>query len=220
MNAKAISVILTDDHLVVRNGLISMLAAYPDICIAGQAGNGSELKSLLASIRADVVVLDIELPDSSGLELCRYIRSEHPGTRVLILSMYTGEEYIFKAIAQGASGYLPKNTSKEELSAAIRALAKGEDFFSPVISEIMLSGYVKKAKSNQTSLQSLHELTKREVAILTMIADGITHQDIADKLFISVRTVESHKSHIMQKLDLHTTAELVKFAIRQKLIEI
>lgn len=220
MNAKAISVILTDDHLVVRNGLISMLAAYPDICIAGQAGSGSELKSLLASIRADVVVLDIELPDSSGLELCRYIRSEHPGTRVLILSMYTGEEYIFKAIAQGASGYLPKNTSKEELSAAIRALAKGEDFFSPVISEIMLSGYVKKAKSNQTSLQSLHELTKREVAILTMIADGITHQDIAEKLFISVRTVESHKSHIMQKLDLHTTAELVKFAIRQKLIEI
>jgi len=220
MNVKTISVILTDDHLVVRNGLISMLAAYPDICIAGQAGNGSELKSLLASIRADVVVLDIELPDSSGLELCGYIRSEHPGTQVLILSMYTGEEYIFKAIAQGASGYLPKNTSKEELSAAIRALAKGEDFFSPVISEIMLSGYVKKAKSNQTGLQSLNELTKREVAILTMIADGITHQDIAEKLFISVRTVESHKSHIMQKLDLHTTAELVKFAIRQKLIEI
>lgn len=220
MNLKTISVILVDDHQVVRNGLISMLAAYPDICIAGQAGSGSELKSLLASIRADVVVLDIELPDCSGLELCRHIRSEHPGTRVLILSMYTGEEYIFKGIAQGASGYLPKNTSKEELSAAIRALAKGEDFFSPVISEIMLSGYVKKAKSNQTGVQSLNELTKREVAILTMIADGTTHQDIADKLFISVRTVESHKSHIMQKLDLHTTAELVKFAIRQKLIEI
>jgi two-component system response regulator NreC len=140
----------------------------------------------------------------------------HPGADPVDVH---GEEYIFKAIAQGASGYRPKTPARKNYRQRSGHWQK-ERFLQPVISEIMLSGYVKKAKSNQTSLQSLHELTKREVAILTMIADGITHQDIADKLFISVRTVESHKSHIMQKLDLHTTAELVKFAIRQKLIEI
>jgi DNA-binding NarL/FixJ family response regulator len=220
MNSKPISIILTDDHQVVRDGLKSMLSEYKDIMISGQADSGTALMELLNHVNADVVILDIELPDISGLELCRKVLTAYPGIRILILSMYTGEEFIFKALAEGAKGYLPKNTNREELAEAIRALAEGKEFYSPLINEIMLRSYINQAKSKRVEENDHEELSKRETEILKMIAEGIPNIEIADRLFISIRTVESHKSHIMQKLDLHTTAELVKYAIRHKLIEI
>ncbi|MBK7172360.1 MAG: response regulator transcription factor [Bacteroidales bacterium] len=220
MNSKPISIILTDDHQVVRDGLKSMLSEYRDIQILGQADSGAALMELLSHMKADVLVLDIELPDISGLELCQKVLSKYPAIRILILSMYTGEEFIFKALAEGAKGYLPKNTTREELAEAIRALAEGKEFFSPLINEIMLRSYINQAKSKRVEEKELTDLSKRETEILRMMAEGIPNIEIADRLFISIRTVESHKSHIMQKLDLHTTAELVKYAIRHKLIEI
>jgi len=215
-----INIILTDDHQVVRDGLKSMLNGVPDIQIIAQAATGKELYEILTKKKADVLILDIELPDISGLEICSKVSDDYPDLKILILSMYTGEEFIFKALAEGAKGYLPKNTTRDELVEAIRSIAGGNDYYSPMISEIMLKSYIKKAKSRNSVDKDLAELSKREVEVLKMLAEGIPNYEIAEKLFISIRTIESHKSHIMQKLELHTTAELVKFAIRKKLIEI
>lgn len=220
MKTKPISIILIDDHQVVRDGLKSMLSGVKDIEIIAQAGTGKELFGILANVQADVLILDIELPDISGLEICNRIADTYPDIRVLILSMYTGEEFIFKALAEGAKGYLPKNTTRDELVEAIYSVAAGKEYYSPLISEIMLKSYIKKAKSKKKDEINLDEISKRELEVLKMLAEGIPNHEIAEKLFISIRTVESHKSHIMQKLELHTTAELVKFAIRHKLIEI
>jgi DNA-binding NarL/FixJ family response regulator len=220
MKESTIKIILTDDHQVVRDGLKAMLGGVPDIQIIAQAATGKDLFEILGKRQADVLILDIELPDISGLEICSKVTASYPALKILILSMYTGEEFIFKALAEGAKGYLPKNTSREELVEAIRSIANGKEYYSPLISEIMLKSYIKKAKSRNSVDKDLDELSKRELEVLKMLAEGIPNYEIAEKLFISIRTVESHKSHIMQKLELHTTAELVKFAIRQKLIEI
>jgi DNA-binding NarL/FixJ family response regulator len=220
MNTKAIRIILTDDHQIVRDGIKSMLSDEPGIQIIAQAASGLELFILLETNKADVIILDIELPDISGIDICRKIMVRYPETKVLILSMYTGEEFISKAISEGAKGYLPKNTSREELVTAIRAVADNREYFSPAISEIMLKSYIQKAKSRNTDAKDLSELSKREIEILKMLSEGYPNTEIAEKLFISIRTVESHKSHIMQKLEIRTTVELVKFAIRNKLIEI
>lgn len=215
-----ISVILTDDHQLVRDGIKAMLSDADGIQIIGQAGSGQELFEIQKTKKADVILLDIELPDMSGIDVCRQITADYSETRILILSMYTGEEFIFKAISGGAKGYLPKNTNREELIMAIRAVAGNQEYFSPVISEIMLKSYIQKAKSRDDDPHNLADLSKREIEILRMLAEGHPSAEIAEKLFISIRTVESHKSHIMQKLEIHTTVELVKFAIRNKLIEI
>ena len=220
MKNKPILIILTDDHQVVRDGLRSMLSGIEDIEIIAQAATGNELFGILAMNKAEVLILDIELPDISGLEICSKVQTTYPDIKVLILSMYTGEEFIFKALAEGARGYLPKNTTRDELVEAIRTIAAGKEYYSPIISEIMLRSYIKKAKSKISVDKDVDELSKRELEVLKMLAEGIPNYEIAEQLFISIRTVESHKSHIMQKLELHTTAELVKFAIRQKLIEI
>lgn len=220
MKDQPIRIILVDDHEVVRDGIRSMLATCADIRIVGQASAGNDALELVRTVKADVLILDIELPDISGLEICSLIAGKHPELRILILSMYTGEEFIFKAISEGAKGYLPKNTSRDELIEAVKSLASGKEYYSPLIAEIMLKSYIKKAKTRHKADKDLGELSKREIQVLTMLAEGMLYQEIAEKLFISVRTVESHKSHIMQKLELNTTAELVKFAIRNKLIEI
>ncbi|HEX7411175.1 MAG TPA: response regulator transcription factor [Bacteroidales bacterium] len=220
MNPDPIKIILTDDHQIVRDGIKAMLSDVPGIQIIAQAGSGKELFDLLRTNNADVIILDIELPDMSGIDICRQIVAVYPEIRILILSMYTGEEFIFKAISEGAKGYLPKNTNREELVEAIRTVAENREYFSPVISEIMLKSYIQKAKSKNADSRDITELSKREIEVLRMLAEGYPNMEIAEKLFISIRTVESHKSHIMQKLEIHTTVELVKFAIRNKLIEI
>jgi len=218
--SRSIAVILTDDHPVVRDGIRSMLSGSKEITIIGEASNGDELITLLKERAVDVVVLDIELPGFSGIELCQQISDAFPQVSVLILSMYIGEEYIFNSIAAGAKGYLPKDTTRDELVKAIRALSEGNEYFSPRVNEIILKSYIRKAKNKDIEDRSLMELTSRETEVLKMLAEGIPNYEIAEKLFISIRTVESHKSHIMQKLEIHTTAELVKFAIKHRLIEI
>ncbi|MFZ4707648.1 MAG: response regulator [Bacteroidales bacterium] len=220
MNIPAIRIILADDHQIVRDGIKAMLNDVAGIKIIAQAGSGSELFDLLKKNSIDVLVLDIELPDMTGIDICHQVAADYPEIRILILSMYTGEEFIFQAISEGAKGYLPKNTNREELVMAIKTVADNHEYFSPVISEIMLKSYIQKAKSRAADPRDLTDLSKREIEILRMLAEGYPNTDIAEKLFISIRTVESHKSHIMQKLEIHTTVELVKFAIRNKLIEI
>jgi DNA-binding NarL/FixJ family response regulator len=215
-----IKVILVDDHTIVRDGIKALLAGQEDIVIIGEASNGLDLLSLLKSGDPGVILLDISLPDYSGIELCEIIRREHPAIQVLFLSMYTSEEYIFNAIKAGAQGYLPKNISQAELLLAIRTVSQGSEYFSESISNVILKSYIKKAKDREPeNLNPENSLSKRELEILKLFAEGIPNPQIAEKLFISTRTVESHKNHIMQKLNLKSTVDLVKFAIKHQIID-
>ncbi|MBL7905052.1 MAG: response regulator transcription factor [Bacteroidales bacterium] len=215
-----IKVLLVDDHKIVRDGIRALLSGQEDIRIYDEAGSGSELFRQLNSGLPDIVLMDISLPDISGIELCEKVREQFPLMKVLFLSMYTSEEYIFNAIKAGAQGYLPKNISQDELLHAIRAVAAGEEYFSESVSNIILKSYIKKAQDKEPeNLTQSSALSKRELEILRLFAEGNTNPQIAEQLYISTRTVESHKNHIMQKLGLKTAVDLIKFAIKHHIID-
>jgi len=215
-----IKVFLVDDHTIVRDGIKALLADQNEISIVGEASNGNDFLSLLKSTNVDLILLDISLPDYSGIELCEIVRKEYPGIQILFLSMYTTEEYIFNAIKAGAQGYLPKNISQSELQLAIRTVSQGNEYFSESISNIILKSYIKKAKDKEPeTLNPENSLSKRELEVLKLFAEGFSNPHISEKLFISTRTVESHKNHIMQKLNLKSAVDLVKFAIRNQIID-
>ncbi len=218
-----IKIILVDDHRLVRAGIKSLLDDNEMIEILGEAQDGKELFEMLKTQLPDVILMDISLPGQSGLELTRQLSAstQFAGIKVLILSMFTQEEFIFNAIQSGAKGYLPKNTTKKELLDAIFTVFNGEEFYAQQISGIILKSYIKKAQNQEDDSKKKEEqLSKREIEILKLFAEGTSNQEIADKLFISVRTVESHKNHIMQKLELKNTVDLVKFAIKNKIIDL
>jgi DNA-binding NarL/FixJ family response regulator len=214
-----IRLILVDDHQLVRTGIANLLTGEPGFEIIGEAADAKELFDLLKKSRPDITILDIALPGMSGIEITKKLHNDFPGIRILILSMHTSEEFIFNAINSGARGYLPKNTSRKELIEAIYAIQRGEEYFAESISNVILKSYIKKAKSDSPDDQNNENLlSKREIEVLKLFAEGLTNQEIADKLFISIRTVESHKNHIMARLELKTTVDLVKFAIRNNIV--
>jgi len=216
----SIKIILTEDHQLLRDG-IKVLIASENIEIIGEASTGAGLWTLMESVQPDIILMDISLPDVSGIELTRTLSERYPEVKVLILSMYTDESFINQAIKAGAKGYLHKNTTREEMLVAIDTVYSGSEFYSDNISRIILKSYIDKAKKNGEEISNPHEiLSKREIEILKMFAEGFINKEIADRLFISIRTVESHKNHIMQKLSLKTQVELVKYAIRHNLINI
>jgi len=215
-----IRIILTEDHQILRDGVKALIASE-NIEITGEASTGAELIKLLEICQPDIILMDISLPDTSGIELTKVIADQYPSVKVLILSMYTDESFINQAIRAGAKGYLHKNTTREEMLTAIETVHSGKDFYSDNISKIILKSYIDKAKMNVNEVADPHEvLSKREIEILIMFAEGFINKEIADRLFISIRTVESHKNHIMQKLNLKTQVELVKYAIRHNMINI
>jgi len=216
----SIKVILTEDHQILREGIKALLASA-EIKIVGEASTAAELWALLEKNTPDIIIMDISLPDGSGIELTKQILAKFPKIRVLILSMFTDESFINQAIKAGAKGYMHKNTTREELLLAISTVYAGHDFYSENVSKIILKSYINKAKMKTEEVTNpLEILTRREVEILKMFAEGFINKEIADKLFISIRTVESHKNHIMQKLNLKTQVELVKYAIRHNIINI
>ena len=215
------NIILVDDHMLVRDGIKALLSDNSDICILGEASNGKELLNMLKSSKPHMLLLDISLPDYSGIELCEIIRNEYPEINVLFLSMYTSEDYIFNSIKAGAKGYLPKNISRAELLTAIARVSEGKEYFSESISNIILKSYIKKAKESEPENHITEEdLSKRELEVLKLFAEGCSNPQIAQKLFISTRTVESHKNHVMQKLNLKSPVDLIKFAIKNHIIDI
>ncbi|HCT70781.1 Oxygen regulatory protein NreC [bioreactor metagenome] len=215
------SVIIADDHTIVRDGIKALLSEQEDIVIIGEASNGSELFRLLSLTTADIILLDISMPDLSGIEICERLRTEYPQIKVLFLSMYTTEEYIFNAIKAGAHGYLPKNISQPELLEAIRSISQGREYFNETISNIILKSYINKAKNAETENDIReHSLSKRELEVLRLFAEGFSNSEIGTRLFISPRTVESHKNHIMQKINLKSPVDLIKFAIKNHIVEI
>lgn len=214
-----IKLILVDDHLLVRTGIANILAGEASFEIIGEATEAKELFELLKNSHPDIAILDIALPGMSGIEITKKLHHDYPEIRILILSMHTSEEFIFNAINSGARGYLPKNTSRKELIEAIYAINRGEEYFAESISNVILKSYIKKAKTDSVDSESRENLlSKRELEVLKLFAEGMTNQEIADKLFISIRTVESHKNHIMARLELKTTVDLVKFAIRNNIV--
>ena len=216
-----IRIFLVDDHQLVRDGIKALLISSDDLTILGEASSGKECFEKIAQAPPDILILDISLPDTNGIEVTKRITAEFPGTRVLILSMYTDEDFIFNAVKAGARGYLPKNTSREELLNAIHTIYEGEEFFADSISRIMLKSYVRKAKEDEVQPQrGPVPLTTREIEILKLFAEGFINKEISDQLDISIRTVETHKNHIMKKLELKSTVELIKYAIRNKVVEL
>ncbi|HNY03251.1 MAG TPA: response regulator transcription factor [Bacteroidales bacterium] len=216
-----IRIFLVDDHQLVRDGIKALLTSAEDITIEGEASSGADCFQRISGQPPDILILDISLPDTNGIEITRRVTDEFPETRVLILSMYTNEDFIFNAIKAGAKGYLPKNTSREELLDAIHAIHNGDEFFADSISRIMLRSYVRKAKEDEPApAGGPIPLTSREIEILKLFAEGYINKEISDRLDISIRTVETHKNHIMKKLELKSTVELIKYAIRNKIVEI
>jgi DNA-binding NarL/FixJ family response regulator len=208
-----IRVLLADDHSVVRQGFRMILDAQPDMEIVGEARNGREAVELSAKLSPDVVVMDVAMPELNGIEATRRLTASSPRTRVLALSMHKDAAYVREILRAGARGYLLKDSFDSDLLAAVRAIAKGEGYLSPGVSDVVLNDY-RRHVSDPIDL-----LTSREREVLQMIAEGKTNKDIATTLNLSVYTVDAHRGRIMEKLNLHTTGELVRFAMRKGLID-
>ncbi|MBI3189434.1 MAG: response regulator transcription factor [Ignavibacteriales bacterium] len=217
---KKITILLADDHSIVRSGLRALLATVSSFRVVAEASNGEETITLAEQHSPDIIILDVSMPKLNGIETTRRLRQKNLTGKILILSIYENEEYVHQALQAGADGYLLKNAEKKEIVSAIKVVATGGKFFSTDISKIMLDGYVKRAEKpeNFPNTDSL-QLTKREKEILKFIAQGYTSQEIADKLFLSFRTVNTHRSNMMQKLDIHDTASLVRYAIQHGIVD-
>ena len=213
-----IRILLADDHPLVRSGLIKLLEPFKEFIIIGEASDGEEAVAMTKKLEPDVVVIDLSMPKLSGVEATKIIRKNFPSAKVLVLTMYDNEEYVYQILKSGAGGYMLKNSGRDELAAAIRAVARGDRFFSPRVSEIVMESYLRKSegRNNLPMTDDDLPLTKREREILDYIADGFNNSQIAEKLFISARTVETHRTNIMQKLDIHDAANLVRFALSKK----
>ncbi|MBD3415047.1 MAG: response regulator [Candidatus Aminicenantes bacterium] len=215
---KPITVLLAEDHTIVRKGLRSLLSQTQGIKVIGEAENGREAVKLVEKHHPELVVMDISMPLLNGLEATRQIKKRFPKTQVLILTVHDNEEYLFEIIKAGASGYIVKKAALEELLMAVQAVSKGETFFSPTVSTKIIKKLLKKKETLEQEPPHSY-LTEREREVLQLIAEGYSNKEIAEILFISVKTVEAHRSHIMEKLDLHKAADLTKYAIEHRIIE-
>jgi DNA-binding NarL/FixJ family response regulator len=213
-----IRILIADDHTLLRNGIRALLEDQPDIFIAGEAEDGREAVRLVELLRPNVVLMDISMPLLNGLEATRQIKRDHPEVNVLILTMYDHEEYFHEVLNAGASGYIIKKAAASELVAAIRAVYHGEAVLSPRITRLLLEDYLRKEISQ--SVTETDTLTPREREVLQLIAEGKTSREIAEILKLSIKTVQSHRASLMQKLDLHDRGDLIKYAIQKKIIEI
>lgn len=212
-----IRLLLIEDHQVVRSGLRMLLANESDVEIVGEAGTAHEGLSAVAVSTPDVVLMDIGLPDMSGIDATREIKRLYPHVAVVALTIHEDEEYFFRMLEAGAGGYVPKRAAPEELLIAIRTAAKGEVYLYPSMAKLLVKDYLAQERSSVSSV--LDGLTDREQEVLRLLAEGLTNDEIAAKLFISPKTVARHRENIMQKLQLHSRAELVRYAIRKGIIK-
>lgn len=216
-----IKLLLVDDHVVVRSGLRMLLETRPDMVIVAEAQSGVEAIRLVTQYRPDVVLMDVQMQDMNGIEATRQIKERWPETQVLALTMYEDDQYFFEMLQAGASGYVPKRAAPDELVTAIRTVYGGDVFLYPSLANKLVRDYLGRVDAGDTPAGSDSEpLTTREQEVLIQIAGGLTNQEIALQLGISVKTVDRHRENIMSKLHLHSRIELVKYALRQGLIEL
>jgi len=210
--------LLVDDHAVVRSGLRMLLEPEADFEIVGEAGSGREALKAVAEMRPDIVLMDIGLPDISGIEAAAEIKRLRPETAIVALTIHEDEEYFFKMLAAGASGYVPKRAAPEELLTALRAAATGEVYLYPSLAKLLVTDYLAQDSAARPA-EALDGLTDRERTVLAHLADGASNGEIAETLSISPKTVARHRENIMRKLGLHSRTELVKYAIRKGIIQ-
>jgi len=213
-----VRVLLVDDHAVVRAGLRMLLSADPDLLIVGEAENGAQGMRLARDLAPDVVLMDISMPDMNGIEATRRIKELCPDVAVLALTMHEDDQYFFEMLAAGASGYVPKRAAPNDLIAAIHAVRSGGVFLFPSVARLLVMDYRQRVE-REGSAGVFDILTDREREVLTLIAQGLSNQEIADKLVISIKTVNRHRENIMAKLNLHSRVELVRYAIEKGLID-
>jgi DNA-binding NarL/FixJ family response regulator len=213
-----LTLVLADDHQIVRQGLRAILKAEPDFQLVGEAADGLETVRLVERLQPQVLILDLMMPGLSGIEVARQVVRRSPRTRVVVLSMHSTEAYVVETLRAGASAYVLKESSAEELVRAIREVVAGRRYFSPPLSEQALSAYMQKAEGSP--VDPYHTLTAREREVLQLTAEGLSGNEIARRLFISARTVESHRANLMRKLAVRNQKELIRYAMQRGIVPI
>jgi DNA-binding NarL/FixJ family response regulator len=216
-----IRLILADDHKIIRDGIQALLIDESDMQVVGAVANGADLLELLATVPADIVLLDINMPDMDGFTTIQHMAESFPSVRVLVLSMLDNENYIARMIDQGALGYILKTVSKEEMAHAIRMVAEGNHYICTEITLSLLKKIRRTTDRKPIAAQEKapHDLSKREIEVLQLIAEGFTNADIAEKLFTSKRTIETHRQNLLEKTNSTNTATLIRYAITYGLVE-
>ncbi len=216
---KKIKLMVADDHKIFRQGIKKLLEEEPDLQVAGEAANGREAVKKATELKPDVILMDIAMANLNGLEATKQIKKVLPDVKVIMLTMHKNEEYVLQSFQAGASGFILKEGAVEELVSAIRSIHQDKSFLSPTISKTLIDAYLRKAETGKTETP-FDLLTDREREVLQLIAEGYTNREVAKALFISVKTVEAHRAHIMQKLNIHEVAKLVKYAIQKGLVDL
>ncbi len=214
---RKIRILLVDDHSILRSGLRLLLNRQPNMEVIGEAGTGEEAIEKVRELSPDVALLDITMPGMSGLEAIGAIRKMCPSCRVLVLTMHANEEYLFQVLQAGGSGYVLKKAADTELIDAIETVARGGTFLYPEVVSMLVSDFLVRARK-EGAKDALDTLTEREREVLRLVAEGYTSAEIAERLVLSPKTVDAHRAHIMEKLGLHSRAELVKFALRKGIL--
>ncbi len=215
-------VVLVDDHKIVRDGLRSMLAKQSDIEVVGEADDGRRALAIVSELDPDVVVMDIGMRDMNGIEATRQLHEARPDVKVIALSMHSDQRYVSEMLSAGASGYLIKDSAFEELAAAIRAVASGQSYLSPSVAGVVLDDYLRRMSgaAEAPAQQPGRGLSTREREVLKLIGDGLSTKEIAAELHLSVKTIETHRRQIMEKLGIYNIAGLIRFALREGLVSL
>jgi RNA polymerase sigma factor (sigma-70 family) len=214
---RKIRILLADDHRLMRSGVRLMLEREPDLSVVGEASDGREAASLAKTLKPDVVVMDIGMPNLNGIEAAHQMTEENALLAIVIVSMHSDESYVLRALKAGARGYLLKDSAEADLIKAVHVVYAGKSFFSPAVSKVLLDDYVRKLKRSRTE-DAYDMLTPREREVLQLIAEGKSNKDVANLLNLSVYTVESHRSNLMEKLNLRGLPELILYAVRRGII--
>lgn len=217
---KKIKILIADDHQLVREGIRSMLSGAPGIIIVGEAASGEEAINIARTNQPDVVLMDIIMPGMNGIEAARWIKEINDTIRVIVLTMEISKDYVAAAIKSGVDGYLPKTIGKETLIEAIRTVHVGERYFNDAIKKLIFEKFYSEEKLHKPRKTLPNELTKRELEVLGLLASGKSNRHIAEALLISVKTVETHKAHILIKLGLNNNAELIRYATKNNILSI